>query len=141
MALVPDSAATASSQAKHNTRESCVLFVCLAAVRFRANPGVELGSLSYLNLRILLQDGSEESPRECGDAAKIEIGAEGRLEGRTSASDLSGVSSTSDHCILKCTAGDALLDALNDPSVLELFPGDTLDGGMEDFQVTQPSRG
>lgn len=80
------------------------------------------------------QECSEGSPQDGDDLVRIEIGGEGQLEGRTSASDLSGVSSTSDQCLLKCTAGDALLDALNDPSVLELFPGDTLDGGMEDFQ-------
>lgn len=80
--------------------------------------------------------GGLQKPSKGDELVKVEFMTEPGVESGVIASDLSGVSTASEQCMLKCTPGDALLDALNDPSVLELFPAGNLDGAIDEFQVT-----
>lgn len=79
------------------------------------------------------EGGLQKTPR-ADELVKVEFTTEPAVENRTITSDLSCISSTSGQGMLKCTANEALLDALNDPSVLELFPAGNLDGTIDEFQ-------
>ena len=105
---------------------------CSGAVALRSCPRAECDAQ---NLGNVPQGGLQKTPR-ADELVKVEFTTEPAAENRTIASDLSCISSTSGHGMLKCTASEALLDALNDPSVLELFPAGNLDGTIDEFQVT-----
>ncbi|CAD7696549.1 unnamed protein product [Ostreobium quekettii] len=75
-----------------------------------------------------------KGPEGGGELVKVEVLSEACGEGTAcGCGGASGSSSASEGTMLKCTADDALLDALNDPAVLELFPA-SLEGGMDGFQ-------
>eukprot|EP00803_Ostreobium_quekettii_P003232 evm.model.scf_3976EXC.2 EVM.evm.TU.scf_3976EXC.2 scf_3976EXC:7777-8725(-) len=84
---------------------------------------------------VLLEHGHKDAALAlgCDDQVKVEFVSAAAPDGLGCGSGQSWASVASEGSMLKCTPDDHLLDALNDPAVLELFPA-SMDGGMEGFQ-------